>query len=46
MRLFLLNEGPDIHVSEDDKYDFVISIAKGKFSIDEIKRWIEIRTKK
>lgn len=46
MRLFLLNEGLDIVASEDDKYDFVIRIAEGKSSYDEIKTWIDSRTKK
>ncbi len=43
MRLLLLNEGVDINTSEDDKYDFVIRIAEGKLSYDEIKVWIESR---
>ena len=46
MRLFLLNEGLDIDASKEDKYDFVILIAEGKSSIDEIRNWIEKRIKK
>lgn len=46
MRLFLLKEGFDIQTTEDDKYDFVIRIAEGKSSFDEIKNWIESRMKK
>jgi death-on-curing protein len=45
MRLFLLNEGLDIYSTEDDKYDFVILIAEGKLSFDEIRNWIESRMK-
>jgi death on curing protein len=45
MRLFLLNEGLDIYSTEDDKYDFVILIAGGKLSFDEIRNWIESRMK-
>lgn len=46
MRLVLLQEGFDIKASEDEKYDFVIRIAEGKSSIDEIKQWIKIKLKK
>lgn len=41
MRLHLLNNGIDINASEDDKYDFVISIASGEINFDQIKQWIE-----
>jgi death-on-curing protein len=41
MRLHLLNNGLDINASEDDKYDFVISIASGRIDFDQIKQWIE-----
>lgn len=45
MRLFLLNEGQDIEAPEDEKYDFVIKIAEGKLTVDEIRNWIETRVK-
>ncbi|MBK8550175.1 MAG: type II toxin-antitoxin system death-on-curing family toxin [Ignavibacteria bacterium] len=41
MRLLLLENGLDIVASQDEKYDFVISIASGKFSFEEIKNWLE-----
>ena len=41
MRLHLLNNELDIKASEDDKYDFVISIASGQIDFDQIKQWIE-----
>ena len=46
MRLFLLYDGLDIGASEDEKFNFVIRIAEGKSSIDEIKGWIETRITK
>ena len=44
MRLLLLHSNMDIHAEEDDKYDFVIAIASGKLSFNEIKSWITKRT--
>ncbi len=41
MRLFLLNEGLDISASEDEKYFFIIQIAEGKLSLEEISNWIK-----
>lgn len=46
MRLMLLNEGMDLEASEDEKYKFVIRIAEGKSTIDEISNWIRSRIKK
>lgn len=46
MRLHLLNNGLDINASEDDKYDFVISIASGRIEFDQIKQWIEKKIEK
>ena len=40
MRLTLMEYGLDISANEDDKYDFVIKIAKGEFKFDEILDWI------
>ena len=39
-RLFLLNNGLDIQASENQKYDFVMSIASGQFSFDQIEHWL------
>lgn len=41
MRLFLLHYDCDIDASENEKYDFVISIAGGKISFNTIKDWLE-----
>jgi death-on-curing protein len=38
MRLHLLNNGLNINAREDDKYDFVISIASGRIDFDQIKQ--------
>ncbi len=40
MRLLLLNEGLDISASQDDKYEFVMAIAKGEYDHNLIKDWI------
>jgi death on curing protein len=40
MRLTLIEFGLDISANEDDKYDFVIKIAKGEFRFDNILQWI------
>jgi len=45
MRLILLKSNLDIKANEEEKYQFVISIAEGKSNFDEIKFWIESKTK-
>ena len=40
-RLLLLQNGYDIEASQQDKYDFVISIASGQFKFDDIVQWLE-----
>ena len=45
MRLILLKAGVDIEAGQEDKYDFVISIAKGERGFEDIKQWIEERLK-
>ena len=40
MRLHLMTNHMDIEATEDEKYDFVIKIASGDSSFDEIKEWI------
>ena len=40
MRILLLEEALEIDASEDDKYNFVISIAKGEIKYDDICIWI------
>jgi death-on-curing protein len=43
MRLMLLQSDKDIIAEEDEKYDFVISIAKGELSVEAISAWIRER---
>jgi death-on-curing protein len=40
MRLLLLEEGLDLMATEDEKYDFVIAIAKGELKYSKICDWI------
>jgi death-on-curing protein len=46
MRLHLLNNGLDIIAQEEDKYEFVISIASGRIEFDQIKQWIKKNVKR
>lgn len=48
MRLLLFEFGFDIIATEEEKYDFVINIAKGKYHHTEIIEWIidKIQNKK
>ena len=45
MRLTLMEYGFDISATEDEKYDFVIRIAKGTLKFDEILDWITKKLK-
>jgi death-on-curing protein len=40
MRLILMESGLDIEASEEEKYLFVIGIAKGELKLNEICNWI------
>jgi death-on-curing protein len=40
-RLYLNKHGMDILANEDDKYDFVMRIAKGESEFNDIRNWIE-----
>ncbi len=40
MRLLLMENGIDIQATEDEKYNFVISIAQGNLKFDQIVNWI------
>jgi death on curing protein len=46
MRLLLLNNSLDVIATEDEKYDFVIRIAEGKSSIEEIRNWLTLKVKR
>ena len=41
MRLLLNHRGYDINASQDDKYNFVVNIAAGKFNFNDIVIWLE-----
>ncbi|HET9505043.1 MAG TPA: type II toxin-antitoxin system death-on-curing family toxin [Hymenobacter sp.] len=41
MRLLLLQAGQDLQATQDEKYDFVISIASGQIAFPEIVTWIQ-----
>lgn len=41
MRLLLLQAGQDVRATQDEKYDFVISIASGQIDFPEIVAWIK-----
>ena len=41
IRLILLEKGLDILARQNDKYDFVVSVASGELSYDQIKDWIK-----
>ena len=40
MRYFLLEDDLDIKANQTEKYDFVIKIAKGQLSYDQILSWL------
>ncbi len=40
MRLLLMESGLDIIATEEEKYDFVIKIAEGKYHHNEIIEWL------
>jgi len=44
-RLLLLSSNMDIDASEDEKYDFVISVAEGKTNYEGILNWTRKRIK-
>jgi death-on-curing protein len=41
MRLILMESGLDIEASDEEKYLFVIGIAKGELKLNEICNWIK-----
>jgi death-on-curing protein len=40
MRIFLTEDGFDLEASEDEKYEFVISAAKGELEFEVMKKWV------
>ncbi len=45
MRLTLLQSGMDIEAGQEEKYNFVISVAKGEMSASQITDWLRERVK-
>ena len=45
MRLTLLEHGLDINATQTEKYEFVISIAKGDLKFEGICSWISLKQK-
>jgi death-on-curing protein len=41
MRLLLMQAGQDLQATQDEKYDFIISIASGQLAFPEIVAWIQ-----
>jgi len=46
LRFFLLSHNYDIQDIHQEKYDFVISIATGNLSFEEIRAWITEKSRK
>ena len=44
MRLFLISNNLDIHASQQEKFEFVISIANGSRNYNEIIGWLKVFT--
>jgi len=40
MRLVLMNFGKDIQATQDEKYNFIISVASGHYNFNQIVTWI------
>jgi len=40
MRLLIMDYGFDVSASQDEKFDFVIKIARGKYRYSEIADWL------
>ncbi len=45
MRLTLLEAGLDIHATQLEKYEFVMSAAEGQITRDEIENWLHRHTR-
>jgi death-on-curing protein len=46
MRLFLIQNGFDIHANQEEKYNFIIDIASGKSKVEDIAKWLRTYTTK
>lgn len=43
MRLILIENGIDIKATEDEKFEFILEVAKGKLKFEQVKIWIKAR---
>ncbi len=41
MRLILIENGMDITTSKEEKFEFILDVAKGKLKFEQIKLWIQ-----
>jgi death on curing protein len=46
MRILLIEYGLDITATQEEKYQFVIRIASGKYNFNDIVYWLEHNTRK
>jgi death-on-curing protein len=46
MRLLLIESGLDILATQDEKYEFVVAIAKGNYKFNDIAKWINKKIRK
>jgi death on curing protein len=44
MRYFLLENDLDIKATQSEKFDFVLKIAQGQFSFEQIRAWLSEKT--
>jgi death on curing protein len=45
MRLILMKDKKDIDATEDEKYNFVITAARGELQFEDIKAWLKNKVK-
>lgn len=43
-RLLLMNERIDFSASQEERYEFIIHVSKGKLDFDQIRDWIQANT--
>ena len=44
LRLFLASKRIELTASKEEKYEFIVNVATGLMSFEEIVKWIEINT--
>ncbi len=43
MRLVLIENGMDIRTSEEEKFEFILNVAKGNMKYEQIRNWIQTK---